>query len=668
MNTNTEEIMRTICTLHSNDTFEIRVLGSSPLRGCFTEPAAAAARLSELHTSGTAAVSIDPVTPDTEQMNTLLPGSGSAVPAAHNWLPIYVTGTDSYNTSTRIYNFLKHYHGFPDPVIIDTESGHALLYKTDLAAGPTARGLFSVFLGSLSTLFDNDGSSVKMLQMVNLDSHVRFVPAKIETVSKDRIISITCPDVLPETPAEHNHYGTITDIKEWLKDHGIPYGMTVRESGDRKFTVTCPFCGQPEAVIIDKPNGIRRFVCFNMGCNTNGHRPGWNDFRRHYEPTAYEQESMNLNRERYESNKDLMKSNPSIFDLTGIDLEPPVGEAFKTAKDFRRHEKKTHTYVHTGVTELDAALNGGFRKGSVIMILGATGSGKTTFTTQCVAQALSEGKTVVHYSGELDGEDTVDWLYRQYSGPTRNYSVWDAERLDYKYFVPEETAEAIDKYFDGKYYLYDNNFGTNYRQFVPVLYEEIVKTSADLVVLDNMMFLEVGSDKGGGQWNEQTAFIKWLQSVAKKTNTAILLCVHPNGSARAPIRMFDCQGSANVYNACSDFLIMHRVDGTFKEKATNPRDRDRRLDIEEDSPLFAASNLIEIAKSRFSQHAGEFIPLYYDRKSYRLNNSPDGDPKVFSLGEYEPKSAPLPQKKREPLLNPDGSVNRFSDLDLKINI
>lgn len=70
----------------------------------------------------------------------------------------------------------------------------------------------------------------------------------------------------------------------------------------------------------------------------------------------------------------------------------------------RLHRKINHPIesmrVSTGITELDTISDGGFFKGSSILISGASGTGKTLMVLQCMHAALKRGEKVIFISFE----------------------------------------------------------------------------------------------------------------------------------------------------------------------------------------------------------------------------------------------------------------------------
>lgn len=64
-------------------------------------------------------------------------------------------------------------------------------------------------------------------------------------------------------------------------------------------------------------------------------------------------------------------------------------------KFFRSH---THTQINTGLPELDALTHGGIERGTVTLLSGPTGVGKTTLGAQLVTQAAANGERAVIYN------------------------------------------------------------------------------------------------------------------------------------------------------------------------------------------------------------------------------------------------------------------------------
>lgn len=82
--------------------------------------------------------------------------------------------------------------------------------------------------------------------------------------------------------------------------------------------------------------------------------------------------------------------------------------------------------VSTGIRGLDEMLSGGLVRGSIAAIVGAYGTGKTTFALQFIWEGLTRGETVIYISPEESEESIV--RYMQMRGwaiePYRNTSFF----------------------------------------------------------------------------------------------------------------------------------------------------------------------------------------------------------------------------------------------------
>lgn len=85
-----------------------------------------------------------------------------------------------------------------------------------------------------------------------------------------------------------------------------------------------------------------------------------------------------------------------------VGTAPSVGHDFFNEMDARFTKLKRDT-IPTRIPELDKKeiLNGGSGKGELLCVVGASGSGKSHWLTMIGANALREGKNVLHYTFEL---------------------------------------------------------------------------------------------------------------------------------------------------------------------------------------------------------------------------------------------------------------------------
>jgi len=115
--------------------------------------------------------------------------------------------------------------------------------------------------------------------------------------------------------------------------------------------------------------------------------------------------------------KEAMMTSAKLLQSSSFDeISKVINEALKLGsdndhgydylKDFeRRFLKKDRSPVATGWSEIDDICSGGLGKGELGVVIAPTGAGKSMALVHIGAQALLAGKTVVHYSFEL--QDSV---------------------------------------------------------------------------------------------------------------------------------------------------------------------------------------------------------------------------------------------------------------------
>ncbi|MEM5828511.1 MAG: ATPase domain-containing protein [Candidatus Aenigmatarchaeota archaeon] len=82
--------------------------------------------------------------------------------------------------------------------------------------------------------------------------------------------------------------------------------------------------------------------------------------------------------------------------------------------------------ISTGIEELDKLLEGGFVKGSCILVSGYPGSGKTIFGFQFLIEGLKRGENAIYFTLEESKQDLLE----------------DVERFGWKEFLLEKEKEG----------------------------------------------------------------------------------------------------------------------------------------------------------------------------------------------------------------------------------
>ena len=95
---------------------------------------------------------------------------------------------------------------------------------------------------------------------------------------------------------------------------------------------------------------------------------------------------------------------------------PCVDDLFVDASDISLDTTPSPS-IQTGFAPLDSVTSGGLNFGTLTVLTGSPGSGKSTFLNQILANALSLGFNSFLYSGELTAQMALDWFYKTVSNP-----------------------------------------------------------------------------------------------------------------------------------------------------------------------------------------------------------------------------------------------------------
>lgn len=243
---------------------------------------------------------------------------------------------------------------------------------------------------------------------------------------------------------------------------------------------------------------------------------------------------------------------------------PCVDDLFVDASDISLDTTPSPS-IETGFAPLDAAISGGLNFGTLTVLTGSPGSGKSTFLNQILANALSLGFNSFLYSGELPAQMALDWFYKTVANPI--HLSFGVNRFGKTIKVTDEGVIQINKWLKNKLFLFSKNAQADETNISTVIEFLAVKKDVKLFVLDNLMTIECsGSDK----YEKQINVIKSLKNLAKHYNIVIILVAHSNKNSiqRREPHVFDISGASEIANL-SDYIL----------NATRDNDRDNETTI-----------------------------------------------------------------------------------------
>lgn len=517
-----------------------------------------------------------------------------------------------------LYSFMKNL-GFEEPVMGFSGNGVHLLYNLRLRNSDDNRQLLKKALETLNMLFADEDIDVDMKnfnpsrvcklygttaqkgsnteERPHRMSYLVRSPEEIKPTDISYLKKLC--DIAPkeEKPQKYNNYQPREfDIEEWLSKYGLRYRKTSYADGTKYILDCCPFDSNhkgKDACVFQSRSGAIGFHCFHNSCADKT----WRDVRLLYEPDAYEKRQQEYERKIYS------KSKPEP-----VKIEPKEGKpVFYTAKDILNLPKEDERFIKTGIADVDRKVRG-LKAGYTSVLSGLRASAKSTVLSQICCECIESDNRVGVYSGELSARNFMRWINLQAAGK----SYVEPTQFDGYYNVSRKNQEKIADWMEGKFLLYNNDYGNNYRAVIKEFEERIVKNKLDLLILDNLMAFDI-KDLADTKYDAQTEFVMSLHNLARKYNVHILFVAHPR-KALGFLRLDDISGTGDLANAVDNAFIIHRVNNDFRRLSK------MTFGWKDDEPIYGATNVIEIAKDRDGGTQDYFVPLYYEIESKRLKN------------------------------------------------
>jgi replicative DNA helicase len=532
--------------------------------------------------------------------------------------------------------------GFSSPVIALSGNGVHLMYGISLSNTPDNVKLIENSLKALSFLFSdehveidikvfNPGRISKLYGSIaqkgadtkerpHRMSRLVKVPPSIEVTPKlllEKIAALLPKEEPKPADRKQRKQAEEFDLDQWISDHGIQVTKINHWNNCTKYVLSeCAFDPThkaPDACLLKMPSGAIAYKCLHNSCAGRT----WQDFRLLYEPDAYdktyEEDDGHIER-GYEEYK---RYNRNRQDVTYELLVKETSEEplFESAKHIFSKPKEERVCLETGFMELDRVI-GGLAKGEITVVSGLRGAGKSTWLSQIMLNCIEKEHTVIVYSGELKDTRFMDWISLQAAG-----SEYVMERTGKfgspYYYILNETRDMIADWMGEKLWLYNNKFGSSFKDISTVLASKIKETQADMVLIDNMMSLDLMESEPyarNDKYEQQTIFVKQLKDIAVTCNCHIIFVAHPR-KAQGFLRLDDIAGSGNISNLVDNAFITHRNNEDFKRLTK------QMYHWKETNDAYSGDNVVEICKDRENGTQDKFIPLFYQSNTRRFLSS-----------------------------------------------
>lgn len=529
-----------------------------------------------------------------------------------------------------VYRYLIA-QGFKEPLITKSGNGWHVYVPCDMPNDETHNEIIKRFLQSLSKMFSDESVEIdeKVFNPARIDKLIGTWAKKgsdtqerkwrLATIVKvpedlspnDDALFQKIADLLPkeepkplpnrQRPIYNNN--APFDLVSWLNEHGIKYREKKSGTSTLYELEECPWIDThsdrkkwDSALFVDNDGKIT-FNCTHSHCKGKT----WHDVRLHYEPNAYDRPAFQP-QPQYQQRQYAPKPKYEIKQEL-----PELGKKWLSMSDIQKVDLSAIPRVKTGIRELDAKILG-LAECEVTLLSGGNASGKSSWLNTLICNFLEQDAPTALFSGELPPHILKAWIQMVAAGKN---NLRMSQYGDGKYFVPNNVSERIDRWMEGRFFLFNNEYGNTWEEVFHDM-NELLKAGVKVFILDNLMALDIDLLEGDKN-NKQKSLILQLKDFAKKNHVHIIIVAHPRKSL-AFLRKADISGTADLTNAVDNVFIAHRVNQDFLKAGAEFYGQ---AEIQRYSGF---GNVIEISKNRMYGVCDVLVGLHYELESRRFKN------------------------------------------------
>ena len=569
------------------------------------------------------------------------------------WLPIDidcerpsgVSSTDAekakaHKKAQDVFSFLRN-NGFSSPIVCDSSSGYHILYPIDMDNNQESEDAIKGFLEILANFFTDESVKIdtvlhdanRILRLSGTHGRkgrssedrphrlakILSVPSEIIRMNYEQIKAFNDKyeiKIEPTQSRQYNNYNNKEDfnLRDFIRKYNIQIAKEVPLSGGgTKFVLAeCPFDSShkaPDSALFEMPNGVIAFKCYHNSCS----HYDWRAFRLHFDPQAYdhEYEPRQYQQQAKTQQRPIQQQPPKPKYNIKEEL-PELGKKWLCMSDIKKIDLSALSGCKTGFTELDRQIIKLY-DGEVSILTGSNASGKSSLLNTLICNLLQQDVKSSLWSGELPKEVLKSWIQMVAAG-RKNLRL--SNYGDGKYYVPNDIGERIDSWMDGRFFLFNNDYGNTWAEIKHDM-TELLKAGVKVFILDNLFSLDIDLFEGDKN-NKQKEVVLEIKEFAKKNHVHIILVAHPRKTI-AFLRKHDISGTSDLQNAVDNIFIIHRVNQDFFRVGA---DYFGQAYIQK---FQGFGNVIEIAKNRMWGVVDSMVGLHYEIESRRFKNAADED-------------------------------------------
>ncbi|MBB6219022.1 twinkle protein [Anaerosolibacter carboniphilus] len=325
---------------------------------------------------------------------------------------------------------------------------------------------------------------------------------------------------------------------------------------------------------------------------------------------------------RKDINLQLYKDGPESI-LISIDeaKDVPISGVIDMA-DVEDYDIGAAEKIKSGINGLDKWISG-FVLGTVNVITGINGSGKSTFIDQvCVVEAIAQGYKTFIFSGELTKPQLRSWIEYPMAGPENVREKYNGPNEPMSYYITKHIKEKMRNWYKGKVYIYDDEDNQKASAILKKMEELARKHGVKNFILDNLMMIDLECSEYE-KLTKQKEFMNSLIKFARRFNCVIHLVAHPRKTETIQrLTKLDVAGTGDIINMAHYIISIHRVSPKEKEDKF-----DKQGDLKEKGCPYDC--IIDLFKNRPIGHQDKSIGVYFERKSKRFYGDSDAVDKAY---------------------------------------
>ena len=527
-----------------------------------------------------------------------------------------------------VFRFLRE-KGWSEPIICVSGNGWHILVPVDLPCNKETDKIIKDFYTYMGSVFTDDKvefdekvfTNARLTKLYSTwakkganvpsnpwrQSKIVYIPQVITPTPIEKIKELAdlVPKAEPKPTSKANVSSEKFDLEVWLNTYGIEYRKKQEGTSTKYEIKTCPW---HETHSVDNPyssalyqdaEGKITYTCAHSHCKDKQ----WKDFRLFYQPNAYDKPQYQHQQVVY-IQQPMMRPKPKYEVKEEI---PELGEKWKCFSSIQKIDLTKLEKVKTGFVELDKKI-GGLYMSEVTVLSGSNGGGKSSWLNSVLLNIVEQGYKVALWSGELRADILKTWIQMVAAGKN---NLRQSQYDDGRFYVPDNIGEKIDQWLDGKFFLYNNEYGNVASQIINDV-KTLASAGVKVFVIDNLMATNLDCYDGDKN-DRQKQYILDLKDIAMKEKLHIIVVAHPRKSI-AFLRKNDISGTGDIINAVDNCFIFHRCNEDFQHAISE-------FYTPQIANYYAQfGNVLSVEKNRLMGVVDYMCGFFYEIESRRFKN------------------------------------------------